>query len=85
MGKLIIKENDLSNKVFIRYLIRSIVIWIFCGVIGTAITYLFIDESIVINPTNKTIISISIITTVYIITAIVGWFVFASKRNQRGI
>jgi len=83
MGKTVIQEKNLNNKMFIRYLIRSIVIGIFCGVIGTAITYFLIDKSIVINPTNKTIISISIVTAVYIVTAVVGWF--AKKRNQRAI
>jgi ATP/ADP translocase len=62
------------SKEFIKYLIQNVLKFLGCLVVITAITYFFIDKSIITNPTNKTIISICLVTMVYIISTIIVWF-----------
>jgi len=69
------------SKEFIKYFIQNIIKVLGCLVGVTAIIYFFIDKSIITNPTDKTIISISVITIVYIITLIIGWFLLVNKRK----
>jgi hypothetical protein len=73
--------KKLFGKEFIKYLIQNVLKILGCLVVITAITYFFSDKSIITNPTNKTIISISIVTMVYIISTIIVWFSSVNKRR----
>lgn len=66
---------------FMKHIMKNILKFLGCLVVATAIIYFFIDKSIIINPTSKTIISICVVTIVYIVYTIIAWFSLGNNNK----
>lgn len=66
---------------FAKYFIRMLLIWAIGGIVSMLSIYFFINRAIVVNPPSKSIISVGIVTCVYILSSIIGWF-YLKKRNS---